>query len=115
MSDKLVERLKGLLNRFIIRGIEHDDVEAKDALLQGILALLQQPVEPAKEQPVDEYDLLKCARCLEMHDCLLIPTGFAGETEPLCGRCIGQMLGEAHELMEAARKKLGAAYERQKP
>jgi hypothetical protein len=38
--------------------------------------------------PPSDDDLVKCARCLAMKECLLIETGFAGEREPLCADCI---------------------------
>ena len=33
---------------------------------------------------------VKCARCHEQVDTVLVATGFAGEHEPLCGRCISK-------------------------
>lgn len=44
-------------------------------------------LEPAA--PADD-DLVSCARCNEMKECLLIETGFAGEHEPLCAKCISE-------------------------
>lgn len=58
-----------------------------------ILAL--PPPSAAQGEPDD--DLISCARCNEMKECLLIDTGFAGEQEPMCADCISK----ERELAEA--------------
>ncbi len=58
----------------------------------------------AAESPAPDDDLVCCARCNEMKECLLIETGFAGEHEPLCAACISEERSvakvEADELLE---------------
>lgn len=42
----------------------------------------------APEWVADADNLICCARCNEMKECLSIAAGFAGEHEPLCADCI---------------------------
>jgi membrane protease subunit (stomatin/prohibitin family) len=64
---------------------------------------LEAAARQAAESPGPD-DLVCCARCNEMKECLLIETGFAGEHEPLCASCISaeRSLAEvsADELLE---------------
>jgi len=69
-----------------IRRARHDGVKlvaAHDAaLIAKTLAERQAAESPGPD------DLVCCARCNEMKECLWIETGFAGEHEPLCASCI---------------------------
>jgi hypothetical protein len=49
----------------------------------------------AQSSVAADDNLVSCARCNEMKECLLIDTGFAGEQEPLCARCISAERAES--------------------
>jgi hypothetical protein len=96
-SDEL-RRVKAALVTLI--GVKFTEPEFQSAWETVCDAAARQ----AAESPGPD-DLVCCARCNEMKECLWIETGFAGEHEPLCASCISaeRSLAEvsADEIVEA--------------
>jgi hypothetical protein len=84
VGNKMIEYSRNVVQRYL-----YD-------LRQQVVALI--PADIAAK--AKEWE---CFRCREPKQCLAIPLD-AGAHEPLCAECISLMLGEAHELMGAARK-----------
>ena len=49
---------------------------------------------------IEQGALPRCERCRQFAVCVDVDTGFAGESEPLCGPCVSLMIDELESKLD---------------
>jgi formylmethanofuran dehydrogenase subunit E len=70
----------------------------------AIVGILRDALEEVSD------NLVKCARCQEMKETVLVETGFSGEKEPLCGPCVSRERNLTGEMIIKADNKTGSTH-----